>query len=69
MWTTRTSRCPQQDAGLAAHPLCAMRPMAEGLALRRPFSYSKPGGSADQTQAPFRYALNRGRHSPRYTHQ
>lgn len=67
MWTTHNTPCPQQDAGLAAHPLCAIQPVAGGLASRGPFSYSKPGASVDETQAPFSYALNRGRHSPKYT--
>ena len=67
MWTTHSAPCLQQDAGLAAHPLCAMQSAVEGLASRRPFSYSKPGASVDGIQASFSYTLNRGRHSPKHT--
>ena len=73
MCATHTSPCPQQDAGLAAHPMCLMRPIAERApgtqAFRRPFSYSTPGVSAGDSQASFNYVLNGGRHSPRYTNR
>ena len=69
MFTGNSSTCPQQDARLVAHPLCAMRPTAERLPLTRPFSYSTPGASADGTRAGFSFVPNRGRHYPRYTRQ
>jgi hypothetical protein len=47
METIRIAPCAAQDAGLAAHPLCLMRPQVDRAPERRAgmFSYALTGGS------------------------
>ena len=73
MCATHISPCPQQDAGLATHPLCLMQLITERAPVRRafgrPLRYSTPGVSTGDTQTPFSYVLHGGRHSPKYTNR